>query len=394
MSKAKESWNWNKDKIGIVFFYAALALEILIVIIDKSDYINPIEGQLFRITFLLAACKVLFTKYSRKEWIWMAAFAALGFVSYRATGRNEVLRIVVFAAACKHMELKKIISFVFYATLGGCLLLMLLSVAGIYGNLGITTDFGRGIVETRYCIGMGHPNALHCMFFMLVILGLYLYADSMKWYHFLMVFLLNFGLYMLTDSRTGMLITTAFIMLVIIFHYFPALGKWKWVYIAGIVLFLACLLLSAAASKYGLEHPFLARLDDFLNGRILDLYWGSENHEGTVAHWSLFSDPGNTYYFDMGFVRVFYWYGIIPAVIYFILNILLIWECYKKEDTSGLAMLIVLAVYTVVEAHIISVYIGRNYILLLLGAYWSDMLHAGNREKEAYLWTGYRLFSA
>lgn len=393
MNKEKKAWSFNKDNIGILFFYAALALEILIVIVDKSDYINPIEGQLFRLTFLLAAGKVLFTRYSLKEWMWIAVFFLLGFISYRSTGRNEILRIVVFIAACKGVDLKKMAGFVFYTTLGGCLLLMLMSITGIYGNLSITANFGRDIIETRYCLGLGHPNALHCMFFMLVILGLYLYADRMKWYHFLAVLLLNLGLYMLTDSRTGMLITMTFIVMVVVFHYFPAAGRWRWVYIAGIVLFLTCLLLSAAASKYGLENPFLARLDDFLNGRILDLYWGSDNHEGTMVHWSLFSDAGNTYYFDMGFVRVFYWYGIIPAVIYFILNMMLIWQCYRKKDPVGLAMMIVLAIYTVVEAHIISVYIGRNYILLLLGAWWSDMLYAGNKEKEEYLWTGYRLFS-
>ena len=146
-----------------------------------------------------------------------------------------------------------------------------------------------------------------------------------------------------------------------------------------------------AASKYGLTKPFLKRLDDFLNGRILDLYWGSVNHEGTVERWSLFSEARNNYYFDMGFVRVFYWYGILPAIVYFAMNLLLIWECYKKRDTSGFVMMVVLAVYTVVEAHIISVYIGRNYLLLLFGAYWSDMLHAGNAENEEYAWGAYRL---
>lgn len=33
--------------IGQFCFYAGLVLELLIVIIDKSAYINPVEGQLF-----------------------------------------------------------------------------------------------------------------------------------------------------------------------------------------------------------------------------------------------------------------------------------------------------------------------------------------------------------
>ena len=88
--------------------------------------------------------------------------------------------------------------------------------------------------------------------------------------------------------------------------------------------------------------------------------------------------------------RSFYWYGIIPAITYFLLNILLIWECYKKRDTMGLTMLVVLGIYTVVEAHIISVYIGRNYILLLLGAYWIDIFRTRS-SKEEYLFRSYKL---
>lgn len=392
----KREKNGMKQKTGMekaaeFFFFASLLLELVIVIIDKSDYINPLEGQLFRITFLLAAVKVLLTKYSKREWLWMCAFGILGLVSYKATGRNEILRIVAFVAACKNVDLRKMMSFVFYVTAGGCVLLMVLSLTGIYGNPGIVTDFGRGVVETRYCLGLGHPNALHCMFFMLVLLGLYLYGKKMKIYQYLCVFLLNVAMYLLTDSRTGMAITAAAILLTALFRFFPKWGEYRWVYLCGIVLFLACLLLSVAASKYGLTKPFLKRLDDFLNGRILDLYWGSVNHEGTVERWSLFSEARNTYYFDMGFVRVFYWYGILPAIVYFAMNLLLIWECYKKRDTQGFVMMVVLAVYTVVEAHIISVYIGRNYLLLLFGVYWSDMLHAGDAENEEYAWGAYRL---
>lgn len=378
------------EKAAEIFFYASLLLELVIVIIDKSDYINPIEGQLFRITFLLAAVKVFLTKYSWKEWFWIGAFGILGFISYRVTGRNEILRIVVFVAACKNVDLKKMMSVVFYVTLGGCMLLMFLSLTGIFGKQRIIADFGREVEEVRYCLGLGHPNALHCMFFMLTLLWLYLYEKRSRLYHFILIFVLNVAMFLLTNSRTGMMVTAAAVLLAAGFHYMPEWKNYRFVYLGGIALFLACLLFSIAASKYGLTLPFFDWLDGFLNGRIEDLYWGSVNHEGTVAHWSLFSESRNTYYFDMGFVRVFYWYGIILAIVYFLMNILLLWECYKKRDAMGFVMMAVLAVYTVVEAHIISVYIGRNYLLLLFGAYWSDMLHAGNSENEEYVWSAYR----
>lgn len=41
----------NIGKLGVWLFYLSITLELIIVIVDKSNYTNPIEGQLFRITF-------------------------------------------------------------------------------------------------------------------------------------------------------------------------------------------------------------------------------------------------------------------------------------------------------------------------------------------------------
>ena len=220
-------------KIGILLLYLSITLEIIIVIVDKSNYTNPIEGQLFRVTFLLAAGKILCTKYSIKEWAVLGLFGILGVVSYKATGRNEILRIVAFIGACKGTDVKKLLKYVFYTTMAGCLLLMALSAAGIYGRLALEADFGRGYTQVRYCFGLGHPNALHCMFMMLVLLGLYLYNEKMKWYAYVILFAMNHALYLLTDSNTGMLITFCGIFGGGVIHYWKGLKGKKWIYLAG-----------------------------------------------------------------------------------------------------------------------------------------------------------------
>lgn len=381
------------NQLGILLLYLSVTLEIIIVIIDKSNYINPIEGQLFRVTFLLAAGKVFFTKYTKKEWTAILMFGLLGFLSWRISERDEVMRIVVFIAACKGTDVKRLLKYVFYTTLAGCLLLVFLSVTGIYGGLALETDFGRGYVQVRYCLGLGHPNALHCMFMMLILLGLYLYHQGMKWYHYMILFALNYAMYLLTDSNTGMLMTFCAIVGAVMMRYVRGMSRWRWVYAAGAAVFMLCVLFSVLAAEsrfakpvnYWFANPFIANAEMHLNGRIKDLYYGSINREGTTATWSLFASPENTYYFDMGFVRLFYWYGIIPGMIYVILHLLLIRQFYKKQDGMGIVMLTVLAVYTVVEAHIVSVYIGRNYLLFLMGMYASSMMGLeGGREE--YIW--------
>ena len=61
--------NEKIEQFGRICFYAGLLLELLIVILDKSSWINPLEGQMFRVSFLLFACKLCVTKYSKKEWL-------------------------------------------------------------------------------------------------------------------------------------------------------------------------------------------------------------------------------------------------------------------------------------------------------------------------------------
>ena len=80
------------SKIAYFCFYAGIVSEVLIVLVDKSAYINPIEGQLFRLTFFLFLIKVCLTKYSRKEYLLIFLFCVLGVISYFTTERNEVLR--------------------------------------------------------------------------------------------------------------------------------------------------------------------------------------------------------------------------------------------------------------------------------------------------------------
>ncbi len=388
----------DESRIPWFLFYAGLTIELLMVIIDKSNYTNPIEGYLFRITFLLFAAKVMLTKYGWREWAVIFFLEAAGLVSYRVTGANDMIRIVTFVAACKNIPLRQMLKYVFYVTLAGCMAIVLLSVTGIYGEISLTQAYGREAAEetryvgveaaeeTRYTLGMGHPNALSCMFFMLAALGVYLWFDRMKWYLYLFLMLLNVGVYVLTGSKTSMLITTAFIAGAFVMSVCKALRESRAVYLCGFLVFFLCIGFSvdAAASaqrvrdaqwnEFFYENPrdnghivMLGRIDRYINGRIVSLT-DSEQNDGMIQTWSLFSNENNmNYYFDMGWVKLFYRYGVIPGIFYAAACLALLWYFYKKKDACGLVLFAAFAVYTVVEAHLISVYIARNYLLMMMG---------------------------
>lgn len=378
----------NRNKAGNLIFFTALTIELLILLVDKSALTNPIEGRLFQLTFLLFAAKVCMTRYTVKEGIIIGLFEALGIVSYFATGRNEIIRIVTMIAACRDVRERAVFSYMFKVVAAGCALIAALSLAGILGTVKITGTFRGGVEETRYCLGMGHPNALHCMFFMLVLLFLYLYGKKIQWYCFALLFLLNLGLFLLTGSKTGMLATAFAIAAAFVLAGSTRLQRGSFIYSMCTFLLLGCTAIAWIAAAFSERIPFhdgLRRFDRMLSDRVVNLYYDSAAHAGTLPTWTWLGVPENEYYFDLGWVRLYYWYGIVPASIFIIVLLLLIWELYREREYMGIVVLASLFIYTLVEAHIISVYLARDYTLFMIGMRFGSMFQADRGKKGCFL---------
>lgn len=380
------------SKTAYYCFYVAVIIEVLLMLIDKSAYTNPFTGRIFQLTFLLFFIKVCLTKYTPKEYGTIFLFCVIGAVSYFVTDRNDVIRIVMFIAACKDIDIKKCLKLVFYVTLAGCIVIILLSVTGIYGSVSLTQEYRAGEVETRYTLGMGHPNALQCMVWALTTLGLYLYEEKMKWYHYLAVLAVNVAFFLLTNSRTSLLVTILIIALSFVQRVkrseaIRRLSAAAEIFltvasIAGSVVIAGCAyriydyIWSWDRSKITL---FFVKLNDLLNGRIRILV-ENDTFEGTIQTWSLFSQPEHMErYFDMGWIRLFYWYGMIPACAFIIVLLGIMYYCYKEKLYAELLLIASFAVYSIIEAHAISVYLARNYVLFLIGQYWYQAL-AGEKN--------------
>ncbi|MBO5998150.1 MAG: hypothetical protein J6P87_00510 [Lachnospiraceae bacterium] len=378
-----------------LLFFAALFIELTAVLIEGSDLILPAEGMLFRVTFILFLLSAVIGLIKRRKkgirgMLLMLAPGGTGelciyilagilfTVSYFVTGRNELLRILVFVYAAANMDSSRINRSCLFVTAAGTLLIVLLSLSGIFGIQKLFQDFGSG-PELRYCFGFGHPNALHCMAAMLLMLYFYIYGSVCGWYVYVILGIGNILLYTLTRSNSGFIIVMAAVILNAAARIFPKAGKP--VYLAAEAVFAAELVFSYLAAAYGYSIPMLQKLDRFLTGRIASLY-ETNRQEGTVSTWSLFSAPRNVYYFDMGWVRLFYWYGIIPAAFCVGIVFWLYRRMRQENDLKGLVFLLCLCTYTVVEAHIISVFILRNLILLLIiryeGASWRKNIESEN----------------
>ncbi len=373
--------------IGLLCFWTAFLIELVIVMVDKSAYTNPYESQFFRLTFVLFCIKAATTKYSAKEWGCILLFGVVAVTSYFVNHRDEAVRAAVFVIACKDVDLRKMLRVILAVTLAGGVVLFLLSAAGVFGVFALTTDFGRERVETRYCFGMGHPNAFQTMLLMMSTVYIYLNAKALKPFHLVLTGAASIAAYIFTNSNTGLLVMLAVIAGAALLGYAEPLRRGRAVYILGAVLLLLIVLFSAYGAHVGADTPFMYRLDAILNGRFRIAY---RVEAARIENWTLFGHPDNAEYFDQGFIRLFYWYGIIPGAAYILANLYLIWQAYKAEDYCLLVIVVGYAVLSIMEAHLISVYLLRNYLLVWLGYYWYRPFR-GRQEPEAYFWQPKRL---
>ena len=214
-------------------------------------------------------------------------------------------------------------------------------------------------------------------------------------YGYVAALAVNTGFFFLTDSKTSLLVGIFAVLYTFLFKVIKNDSIRKWFGICGMSVSGLSVLFSVliAANAYRIYDyiwyfewtrptQFFVYLDRALTGRIASLV-GTTEWEGTIQTWKLFSDPSSHYFFDLGWVRVFYWYGIIPGIIMVAVFLYMLTYCIQKKRYMELSMAVSFAVYTLVEAHAVSDYIGRNYVLFLLGGMWSSMLCRKKAGKES-----------
>ena len=372
----------NRKKITNIFFYTALTLELLLMILEKSEISFGYESYVFRVTFLLTLVAMALVKRDKKEWLLLVILIGFTFVCYRLSGKNDLLRVVVFLAAARDIDLKKAMKYSFFVSLSGFCIIALLSIVGILGEVVRVADYGRGIAdETRLVLGFGHPNTLFGCVYVLVLMWLWIYGEKASLLMHGLVIAISFFFAVFTRSRTAIIVMAMTLVLGLVIRLFPKLKDINVVYLLEVIVTPVICILLAVWTAYlselayvgpGIKQPFgriFWKLEEKINYRISNLYYEVPEHGGILRNWQLFAGHNAEGYFDLGWNRLFYWYGIIPTALIAVAIILLIYVCYKKRDMWTMLIILSLSIYTIIEATYVTRYIGRCFFLLIAGVY-------------------------
>ncbi len=370
----------NRKKAVNLLFYAALTIELVLMLVEKSELIFTLESYVFRVTFLLTLLAVVIMRHDKREWIVIAAILIFTFICYELSGKNDLLRLATFLMAARDIDLKKAMKYTFYVCLVGFLAIALLSVTGILGQVYMVADYGRSSgEEIRYVFGFGHPNTLLGCVYAMILMWLWIYGQKASALLYGTVFVVAGVTAFITRSRTGIAILAATLILAVIIRLSSNLSEKKSFYLMDVVvtpvLCLITALFAAGFSQMGylgkgfFDLPYFFTIDRLFNNRMGNLYYGVPDHGGILQNWRLFAGRGADGYFDMGWVRLFYWYGIVPTLLIGVAVAITIYVCMLKKDAFAALLILSLSVYTIIEATFVTRYFGRDFFLLIAGVY-------------------------
>ena len=369
----------KREKLGYYLFFAGIMLELLVMVTDNAAYYTiPYRGRILQVAFLLFFCKILLSEYRIYEWLVIIGLGFLGTISYLACDDKYVIRLVVLLIAGKGVQLRKIIICICLVTLASTVIIAFFSFFSISGPLVDIRNYGRGGVETRYSFGFNHANNIHSILWYLLVLMLLIKKNVNGIVGGILLTLANIGLYCLTLSRTGLLITEMLIIGSVWLYYYPFKKINILLYIFSDAFYFGCIGLTVHSAKNSINVSRIeAFFDKLLTGRLQMV---SEN--AGIAKWQLLPGVQVLENLDNGIAKIFCTYGIIIGAVFSVWIIYLGYVSYRRSThIFGVVLLTSMCELFMESTFVISESLLCNtFVILALVMMSTDMSTIGGKE--------------
>lgn len=355
-------------------FISASCLELVLGILHMCQFeISPRRFILwgFFAVYLAVACT---NHYSRTEKLILGICLLMGIFLYMASGINTGIKAPVYIFALKEINIRKLFRWMLAALIAATVGVMAASLFWDFGKKSIE-DYREGILfsGTRYSLGFDHPNMLQFLMFSILSYCLFLYGKRMTLLQYAVLGIGYAALFFVTYSRTGFLAGVLVLVLAVLFR-FTDLQPMNRALLAAYVLLTGMFFVFSFMAAAGIRDMKLIQVvDDIIGGRVsqLDIHAGSmEAALPCISNWRIFSSHSNKNRYDLGYVQIFYYYGIIPAVMYFLFLFRAFYRGVVRKDKFGCLALAGFSIYLFTESLYFSNYLTRDFMLMAAAGVW------------------------
>lgn len=321
---------------------------------------SPVMVSITWVSIIFAILKLVTTKWEKQELVVLGVLLILGQIVFMKTRDAAVLLTIITICAAKNIDLRELFKYSFWLKFGMFFVRTSLALANVIDRQ-VLVRYDSGDIHTvRYALGYGQPNTTHYTLF--VIYGLlFLSYKNLKTWMFVLLEFYNAFIFSYTDSRTGFLVTSLLVLCMwaikskAIYKIFKSFGRalcYSYLFLA--VLSFATPYFINILMKYVGEGTFLSRFKSgagILTTNTLTLF-GSGNIRT-----------------DYGFVFIGFQYGLVILLIYILANTALMREFFRQQYYTEFFIVLIYAIYTMMESYSVSVLMNTSLILLSMLLY-------------------------
>lgn len=350
-----------------MLFFAVSAAELVMGVLSQCNVTLPFSRYILWCFFVVYIIVMLKGHYSYKEKLVLVGLLIIGTILYMKTGLNMGIKAPVYIYALKNVDIRKYYQISLLTLIVSFCVIVFASVIAGFGNLYMVDKRPyRGVNGLRYCLGFSNPNKPMAIILMMMLIFLYLYGEKIKWYIYVVIAGIYSLFYYLTDCKTAFILG----ILILTLSFGTGFVKWKGWSRSLFVLLLVALFIMLSISllaAFHLQNSWIEKIDMFISGRMnqMEKRNGGENYLlPYVKNWRLFGTRLNKNVYDLGYVQIFYYYGIIPALCHLFFVVYSAFMAWKNRKPISLVILLGFTGYLFMESMYFSNYIPFNFLLI------------------------------
>lgn len=350
------SWYFGKIKIkGIeskreVFFYGFILCFIMakawgLTVANDGYKILAILG----ITFWVATLYCI--KLSQKEFTGILILLLIGGLSLLFSGKLGVILPFLLISASKGIKVEKVLRDSVRIWIGVFIFKIFLVLTGVIQNTVVNQKRMYTETTVRNGMGYGHPNLFHITFFIGITLFCYTHKKLHINYYFCLL-LLNFMVFKLSYSTTGLLMTTLAIVGFAVIKYFEVhcVNYHSLAVFLGVFCAIPVTASFLIAFLYEPGSLWWEKMNLFFTGRLQWNYLFAHQYAmpfiGQRFDGRVFSILDNAYLFTL------YRYGIVVFCVWVVGYILILKNFIKKNEIRKIFLCLLFLLYGFAEQYI------------------------------------------
>lgn len=258
-----------------------------------------------------------------------------------------------------------------------CIQSVILFVVVFLSQIGLLEDkIFNPETRSRHILGFNWITVAPILFFFICLLYIYIRSEKFKWYEAIVLELINYYFYHMTNTRMTFLLCSVVIIFFTVQSLwkglFGYLKKLNWVYfIIPIVLVIVSIV---AAYFYNPDNSIFLKANSILSGRLQlghdALHYYKFPLFGQAIIWNGFGllNDGivdNYNYVDCSYLQIGMWYGAFVLILLIAIYMYGIYKSIKANNYWAVFVFLFVLVHSMTEPHLINVAVNATVLLPL-----------------------------